>query len=123
MPPRSAQPGTSRREHSLIYEYRRYHVTPGRMGDLVDRMCNHTAGFFEAHGIRLVGAWTTVVGNSNELHHILAWTDMSERQERWAAFSRDPGWLEVLATSDGEGKIRDFAHNELWAPIDCSPLQ
>jgi hypothetical protein len=93
------------------------------MGDLIDRMCNDTVGFFEAHGIRLVGAWTTVVGNSNELHHILAWTDMNERQERWAAFSRDPDWLAVLAASDGEGKIRDFAHNEFWAPIDCSPLK
>jgi NIPSNAP len=108
---------------ALIYEYRRYEVAPGRMGELVERMCSHTVHYFERHGIRLVGAWRTTVGNSNEFHYILAWADMRERQERWEAFANDPDWLAVLRETDGDGKIRVYSHNELWTPIDCSPLQ
>jgi hypothetical protein len=107
----------------VIYEYRKYYVNPGRMGDLVDRMNQHTVHFFERHGIRLIGAWTTVVGESNELHYLLAWNDLNERQERWGAFSRDPEWLAVMRETDGDGKIRDRAHNELWSPIAGSPLR
>jgi hypothetical protein len=108
---------------AVIYEYRRYHVNPGRMGDLVDRMNQHTVRFFEKHGIRMLGAWTTIVGESNELHYLLAWEDFNERQERWGAFSRDPEWLAIMRETDGDGKLRDRAHNELWAPIESSPLR
>jgi hypothetical protein len=93
------------------------------MGELVDRMREHAVKHFERHGIRLVGAWTTMVGESNELHYILAWADMGERQQRWQAFSSDPEWRAVLKATDGDGKIRERSHNEFWAPIDCSPLQ
>ena len=107
----------------MLYEYRKYTVTPGRMGDLVARMNDHTARLFERHGIRLVGAWQAVVGNTNELHHILAWESFEERETRWGAFSSDEEWLAILRESDGDGKIRDHAVNELWKPIACSPLQ
>jgi hypothetical protein len=93
------------------------------MADLVDRMCNHTARFFEQYDIRLIGAWQSLVGETNELHFILAWTDLEERQSRWTAFMTDPDWLVVLRETDGESKIREYGQNEIWSPIDCSPLR
>lgn len=107
----------------MIYEYRRYVAEAGRLGALIDRMNDHTAGFFERHGVRLVGAWQAVVGNTNELHYILAWASFEEREERWTAFSSDPEWLAVLGATDAKGKLRDYCVNELWKPIACSPLQ
>ena len=107
----------------MLYEYRKYHVAPGRMGDLVDRMCNDAARFFGQYGIRLVGAWQPIVGETNEFHFMLAWTDLEERQQRWKAFSIDPDWIDVLSETDGESKIREHGQNEIWAPIECSPLQ
>jgi hypothetical protein len=108
---------------AMLYEYRRYHVAPGRMAELVDRMCNETSRFLTQYGIRLVGAWTTVIGNTNDLHFMLAWTDLEERQDRWRAFTKDPAWHAVLRESDGDGKIREYGQNEIWAPIESSPLQ
>jgi hypothetical protein len=111
------------KEAAVIYEYRKYVVNPGRLNALIERMNDHTAGFFDRHGIRLVGAWQAVVGNTNELHYILAWNDFAERQERWGAFSNDPEWLGVLGDTDANGKLREHCVNELWMPIACSPLQ
>jgi NIPSNAP len=108
---------------ALIYEYRRYHASPGRLNDLVARMNAHTVRYYAKHGIRLVGAWTSVVGNTNDLHYILAWADLNERQERWAAFSGDPEWRALVKETDPDGQFRNYGQNELWAPIDCSPLQ
>lgn len=107
----------------MLYEYRRYHVAPGRMADLVERMCNDTARFFTEYGIRLVGAWQSLIGETNDLHFMLAWTDLEERQELWTAFTNDPAWHAVLRASDGDGKVREYGHNQIWSPIDCSPLQ
>lgn len=107
----------------MLYEYRRYYVTPGRMPDLVARMNDHTAHYFERHGVRLVGAWQPVTGESHALHYLLAWNDLNERQERWGAFASDPDWRAALKASDSQGVIRDHAYSEIWSPIGCSPAQ
>ncbi len=107
----------------MIYEYRRYHANPGRLGDLVARMNEHTVRFYAKHGMRLVGSWTSVIGNTNDLHYILAWNDLNERQERWAAFSSDPEWRAVMKETDPDGQMRSYGQSELWAPTECSPLK
>ena len=48
----------------MIYEYRAYYVVPGRMPDIQRRFADITMKLFAKHGIRVVGFWDTVIGES-----------------------------------------------------------
>ena len=56
----------------MIYEYRAYYVMPGRMPDVQKRFADVTMGLFKKHGIKVVGFWDSVIGESNELVYICA---------------------------------------------------
>ena len=45
----------------MIVEMRVYHCAPGRLPALNERFSKATLGFFEKHGIRPIGFWTTLV--------------------------------------------------------------
>ena len=75
----------------MIYELRVYRCKPGRLPALLSRFQNHTLSIWERYGIRQVGFWTTLIGESNqEVTYMLAWDSMAEREKRWAAFLADP---------------------------------
>src|SRR5918999_1405145 len=76
----------------MIYEYRAYYVVPGRMPDIQRRFADITMKLFAKHGIRVVGFWETVIGESDELVYICAFDDLAHRQRAWSAFMADPEW-------------------------------
>ena len=58
----------------MIYEHRVYQPVSGRMPNLLARFRDHTVPIWETHGIRPLGFWTTLIGeSSNELIYILPW--------------------------------------------------
>ncbi len=106
----------------MIYEYRRYVAVPGRMPDLKARFRDRTVHIWKRLGIRPVAFWDPVIGNYNELHYLLAWEDMAERERMWNVFSADPEWVAVRAETERQGPLVASVHNELWAPTDFSEL-
>lgn len=75
----------------MMYELRVYQCMPGRLPDLNKRFETITLKLWEKHGIRAVGFWTTLVGASNqELHYMLEWKDMAERERVFGGFMGDP---------------------------------
>jgi len=84
----------------VIYEQRVYRAAPGRMPKLVARFRDHILAIWEKHGIRQVGFWTTLVGESSEeLAYILSWVSPAERE----AFYQRLGWRfddDVAPTND-----------------------
>ena len=62
-------PGFSRTEvFTMIYELRVYQPVPGQMPKLLARFRDKLLPIWERHGIRPIGFWTTLVGeSSNEL--------------------------------------------------------
>ena len=78
----------------MIVEMRVYHCAPGRLPALNERFSKATLGFFEKHGIRPIGFWTTLVGPSNHaLTYLLEWESLAEREQKWNAFQADPDWI------------------------------
>ena len=72
----------------MIYEMRVYRCVPGRLPALLKRFENTTLKLWEKHGIRPVGFFTTLVGESNqELTYFLAWESLAEREKKWNAFA------------------------------------
>ena len=78
----------------MIHELRVYHCAPGRLPALNARFQNITLKFFEKYGIKPVGFWTTLVGDSNQtLTYLLEWESLAEREQKWGAFQQDQEWI------------------------------
>ena len=107
----------------MLYEYRRYSIVPGKRAALSQRFEKVTVPIWEHHGIKAVGFWEPVVGLSNELHYLLAWDDMAEREARWNAFQADPEWISKRDQSEEAGPLQAKIYNELWTPTSYSQLK
>ncbi len=107
----------------MIYEYRAYYVMPGRMPDIQKRFAEITLNLFKKHGIRVVGFWETVVGESNELVYICAYDDLAHRQRAWSAFMADPEWQAARKVTEANGPLVERVVNKIWKPTNFSPMQ
>ena len=108
----------------MLYELRVYEVTPGKMLAIHARFENHVMKYFEKHGIKVIGFWTTLVGeSSNEISYILAFENMADREKRWSAFASDPAWLAIRRESEKDGPLVARIRNQFLAPTSYSPLK
>jgi hypothetical protein len=112
------------REKNVIHELRVYRCMPGRLPDLSKRFENVTLKLWEKHGIRPVGFWTTLIGDSNQdLTYLLEWKDLAERERTWAGFMSDPEWLKARTESEKNGPIVAQITNSILAPTAFSKLR
>ena len=108
----------------MIYEYRVYEAAMGKLPELNARFRNHTLAFFERHGIKSIGFWTSEIGDySNNLYYLLAFQDAGQREAAWASFRADPERQRVFAETEIGGPLVERATNTLLSPTDYSPLQ
>jgi hypothetical protein len=108
----------------MIHELRIYHCAPGRLPDLNRRFETITLPLWQKHGIRPVGFWTYMIGGSNhDLHYLLEWKDLAEREVRWNAFATDPEWIRARAATEANGPLMTHFENAILAPTSYSPLK
>src|SRR5215813_5997398 len=108
----------------MIYEMRVYRCLPGRLPALLKRFDTVTLKLFEKHGIRPVGFFTTLIGESNqELTYFLAWESLAEREKKWTAFQADPDWVSARAKSEEDGQIIQNIVSQLLVPTAFSALK
>lgn len=108
----------------MIYESRVYRCIPGRLPALLKRFETITLKLFEKHGIRPVGFFTTLIGESNQdLTYFLAWESLAERETRWTAFATDPEWLAARAKSEEDGQIVANITSQLLTPTAFSAMR
>ena len=108
----------------MLYELRIYRCIPGRLPALLDRFDTITLKLWEKHGIRQAGFWTTAIGDSNQdLHYLLAWESLAERERKWNAFAADPEWLEKRAETERDGAIVATVSNQILQPTSFSSVQ
>jgi NIPSNAP len=90
----------------MIYELRIYQCVPGRLPALIKRFEDHTLKIWEKHGIRQAGFWTVLIGDgNNDLHYLLAWQSLAEREKVWGTFLADPAWIKVREETERDGPI------------------
>ena len=108
----------------MIYELRIYRALPGRMPALLKRFETAALALFEKHGIRQAGFWTTLIGESNnDLHYLLAWDSMAEREQRWNAFAADPEWIAARIASEKDGQLIANISSQFLQPTTFSAVQ
>ena len=107
----------------MIYEYRAYYAAPGRMPDIQKRFNDVTMKLFAKHGIKVIGFWDTIIGESNELVYICAFNDLDHRAKAWASFQADPEWQAARKASEANGPLLEKFVNKIWKATSFSPLQ
>jgi len=105
----------------MVYELRTYHCLPGRLPALLKRFETATIRLFEKHGIKQLGFWTVAIGESNnDLVYILQWDSLAERDARFAAFQKDPEWIEARRKSEEDGPLLTSISNSILNPTAFS---
>jgi NIPSNAP len=108
----------------MIYELRVYRCLPGRLPDMLEAFSALTLKVWERVGIKQVGFWTTIVGQSNaELTYMLAWESLADREKKWAAFEADPEFTAGIGAFLKDGPMLASFSNQLLAPTSFSELK
>jgi len=74
---------------------------------------------FEKHGAKLIGAWQTAIGQSNEFVYILGFKDLADRERFWQVLPQDE---QFRAYIQGGTRIA-FIVSKILRPIPNSPLK
>jgi hypothetical protein len=105
----------------VIYELRTYRAMPGKMNELLERFEKGVLRYWEKHGIRQAGFWTTAIGSCHlELFYMLVWESLEERERKWSAFSTDAQWHAELKESERNGVLVASLSNSILAPTRFS---
>ena len=108
----------------MIYELRVYHCLPGRLPALLKRFETMTLGIWEKHGIRQAGFWTVLIGESNQdLHYLIQWESLAEREKKWNAFMSDPQWIAARNETEKDGPILASVSNSFLQPTSFSSVK
>jgi hypothetical protein len=108
----------------MIYEIRVYRCVPMRLPALIKRFDTITLKLWEKHGIRQVGFWTTLIGESNhDLTYMLAWESLAERERIWNGFMSDPEWIAKRAETEKDGPIVQTLSSQIFAPTSFSAIK
>ena len=104
----------------MIVEQRDYHVYTGKLNELVALYENEGIELQQRYLGRLVGAFTTDIGQLSMYTHIWAYDDYDDRARRRAELQADDAWKAFLA------KIQPLIHtqeNRILIPTAFSPLK
>ncbi len=104
----------------MIVEERTYHVTTGKLPELV--RLYETEGTAIQQGIlgNLIGAFTVDIGDLSSLVQLWGYESLGERERRRAELGADDGWKGFLT------RIQPLIHtqrNRILVPTPFSPLR
>jgi hypothetical protein len=109
---------------SQINEQRIYSCVPGKLPALLSRFENHTLKIWETHGIKQAGFWTVLIGDgSHDLHYLLAWDSLADREKKWNAFQADPAWHKARDDSEKNGPLIANIKSAFLRPTAFSAVQ
>jgi hypothetical protein len=104
----------------VILEQRDYHVTTGRLNELVGLYADEGIAIQQEHLGGFVGAFTTDVGALSTYTSLWRYDSYDERERRRGRLQADERWKSFL------GRIQPLIHtqqNRILVPTSFSPLQ
>jgi hypothetical protein len=104
----------------VIVEQRDYHVTTGKLPELVRLYADEGIAIQEEHLGNLLGWFTVDVGALSTVVSLWGYESAGEREERRARLQADERWQAFLA------KIQPLIHtqqNRILVPVSFSPIK
>jgi hypothetical protein len=118
-------PKASAQNTGRVFEMRTYIASGGKLEELKARFRNHTMRYFEKHGMTNIGYWTPMdaPGSQTTIVYLLAHASRDAAKQSWAAFSKDPGWVEARTASNVNGNIVAKVESLFLDATDFSQLK
>ena len=104
----------------MIVEQRDYHVTTGKLNELVALYETEGIELQQRHLGTLLGVFTTDIGALSTYTSMWGYESFAEREERRARLQADDAWKAFLA------KIQPLIHtqqNRILVPTSFSPIR
>ena len=104
----------------MIVEQRDYHVTTGKLPELVTLYADEGIAIQEEHLGNLLGWFTVDVGALSTVVSLWGYENAGEREQRRARLQADERWKAFLA------KIQPLIHtqqNRILVPVSFSPIR
>jgi len=102
----------------MIFDHRTYELRPGRLREFLALYEKEGLPVQKKHLGKLVGFFTTEIGNVNEIVHIWAHEDRADRPQRCAAMAADSAWQAYLQESR---EYMKHMNNKILVPTSFSP--
>ncbi|MBN8965756.1 MAG: NIPSNAP family protein, partial [Rhizobiales bacterium] len=68
--------------------------------------------------------WTVALGDgSNNLHYMLGWESLAEREQKWNAFQADPAWHTARDDSEKNGPLIANINSLILRPTAFSAIR
>ncbi len=108
-----------------VFELRTYTASGGKMEELKARFRDHTMRYFEKHGMTNIGYWIPMDAPASQttLVYLLAHSSRDAAKNSWAAFAKDPGWVEARTASNVNGNIVAKTESVFLDAADFSQLK
>lgn len=104
----------------MIYVMAIRQLKPGVMAQYKDIETKQLIPAFNKFGVKMIGHWNTIIGNSYETVNIYALNDMAHYQKFREAQRSDP---DIQKTSAALGAITVASNSRLLEPSEWSPLK
>lgn len=104
----------------MILEQRDYHVTTGKLNELVGLYADEGIALQQEYLAGFIGAFTTDIGALSTYTSLWRYDSFGDREERRARLQADERWQRFLA------KIQPLIHtqqNRILVPTAFSPLR
>lgn len=104
----------------MIVEQRDYHVTTGKLNELVSLYETEGIELQKSHLGNLLGAFTTDIGALSTYTSMWGYESYADREGRRARLQADPAWRAFL------GRIQPLIHtqqNRILIPTSFSPIR
>ena len=118
-------PTANAQKPGRVFELRTYTASGGRMEELKTRFREHTMRYFEKHGMTNIGYWTPMDAPASQttLVYLLSHSSREAAKESWAAFAKDPSWVEARTASNVKGNIVAKTESIFLNAADFSQLK
>ncbi len=104
----------------MIYVLAIRQLFPGKMAQYKEVETKELIPLFNKSGVKMIGHWNTVVGNSYETVNLYAFNDMTHYQKVRVAGSKDPEYQKLQADL---GALTMSSNSRLLEPSEWSPLK
>ncbi|MDR7076144.1 hypothetical protein J2Y03_001147 [Neobacillus niacini] len=107
----------------MIYEWREYYIAPGKAAALHERFEKLTSPLFEKHGIKVIGYWNVLIGETPKLVYLCEFNNLTHREQSWSLFGNDPEWIEGRQKSEEDGALTLRIVSSILTPTEYSSLK
>lgn len=102
----------------MIYELRTYQLAAGKLPEYLALVKTEVLPLVAEHGLKPQGFWYTEIGTLNEVVHLWPYSDLNDRQQKWASLAQDPRRGEILS------KLPILSqNNKILSPTEFSELK